>query len=745
MSELRRRMLAGEELLGTFLDLGSALAAEITAGAGFDWLVVDLEHGAGGREATLAQLQALRAPAIVRVPHAASEEIGWVLDHGAAGVLVPRVQGIRDAARAVAATRYAGARGLDPGSRAGAFGRDAGYAERADEERVVMVQIETRGALDAAGEIAALPGVDALFVGPYDLGVALGVTPGAATPEVQEAAAHGRGRRARRRQGRGGLPRRPRRSRRATASSASRSSARASRARCWPARPTPSAGRCGRDPAARPHRPARRDRRGRRGAADRRRRRERPGRGRRADRRRAGGDAPQPLPPPRRLLHPATASARRPRASTSTGRVAGRTRSNSSFLSIAPILDRSHGYDVLSTAPGRGAAVHRAPRRPTAPAAAKPQGARLQARPGAAARRPRGRGAGDRHRARRRALALGLPRLAEPDVLLHLRGAVGPDARQAPARPARADARRPAGDRERGVGADRAAADRRRPARPRGDDPLRPPPAAAGRPARRHDRRPRDARAAARRALAADDRLPDRVGDRRDGARARPAARERLPRPRRPGVPAAPRGVRRDAARSDHRPRHGPVGARRPPGDRVARGAVRRRGRCATRSSRSAARWSPRSTRPWRAPRPRPIPPRPSSARSPRSRRASSRWTCATPSSASRPAPASPPELKSGSRPADGGRDEHDRRRPAGRDPRRGRAAAGGPLQVRLAPRDRARRRRHLRRRAVPHPRARPRRSRCRSRSSRSVSSTSSSARRCGARRSASACSACAC
>jgi 4-hydroxy-2-oxoheptanedioate aldolase len=188
MSDLRRRMLAGEELLGTFLDLGSALAAEITEGAGFDWLVVDLEHGTGGREATLAQLQALRAPAIVRVPHAASEEIGWVLDHGAAGVLVPRVQGIRDAASAVAATRYGGARGLDPGSRASAFGRDGGYAERADEERVTMVQIETRGALDAAAEIAALPGVDALFVGPYDLGVALGVTPGAATPEVQEAA-----------------------------------------------------------------------------------------------------------------------------------------------------------------------------------------------------------------------------------------------------------------------------------------------------------------------------------------------------------------------------------------------------------------------------------------------------------------------------------------------------------------------------------------------------------------------------
>jgi 2-dehydro-3-deoxyglucarate aldolase/4-hydroxy-2-oxoheptanedioate aldolase len=188
MSDLRTRMRAGEELLGTFLDLGSALAAEVTAGAGFDWLVIDLEHGAGGRQATLAQLQAARVPAIVRVPSADSGETGWVLDHGAAGVLVPRVRDADEAAAADRATRYAGTRGLDPGSRASAFGRDAGYAGRADEERVLMVQIETRGALDAAPEIAALPGVDALFVGPYDLGVALGVTPGAATPEVQEAA-----------------------------------------------------------------------------------------------------------------------------------------------------------------------------------------------------------------------------------------------------------------------------------------------------------------------------------------------------------------------------------------------------------------------------------------------------------------------------------------------------------------------------------------------------------------------------
>ena len=107
-------MLAGERAARDVPRPRSALAAEITAGAGFDWLVIDLEHGAGGREATLAQLQAARAPAIVRVPSADSEEAGWVLDHGAAGVLVPRVRGADEAARADRATATRAPAGSTP-------------------------------------------------------------------------------------------------------------------------------------------------------------------------------------------------------------------------------------------------------------------------------------------------------------------------------------------------------------------------------------------------------------------------------------------------------------------------------------------------------------------------------------------------------------------------------------------------------------------------------------------------------
>jgi 2-dehydro-3-deoxyglucarate aldolase/4-hydroxy-2-oxoheptanedioate aldolase len=188
VSGLRARIEAGEQLLGTFLDLGSPLAAEIAAGAGFDWLVLDLEHGAGGRDATLGQLQAARVPTLVRVPSATSEELGWVLDFGAAGVVIPRVEGVAAAAGAVDRSRYAAGRGLHGGVRAAGFGRDAGYLERADAERVVMVQIETRGALEQAAEIAALPGVDVLFLGPYDLGHALGLPPGPESPEMQATA-----------------------------------------------------------------------------------------------------------------------------------------------------------------------------------------------------------------------------------------------------------------------------------------------------------------------------------------------------------------------------------------------------------------------------------------------------------------------------------------------------------------------------------------------------------------------------
>jgi 4-hydroxy-2-oxoheptanedioate aldolase len=191
--QLRRRILDRELLLGMFVDLGSPVTAEIAAGAGFDWLVLDAEHGALGSAPLFGQLQAMAgrstAP-FVRVPSFGSDLIGWALDAGAAGIVVPRSQGVADARAAVAATRYAAGRGAAPGVRAAGYGRDPEYLPTADDRRVLMIQIETAPALDVVDEIAAIDGVDVLFLGPADLARELGLLGAAADhPQILEAAA----------------------------------------------------------------------------------------------------------------------------------------------------------------------------------------------------------------------------------------------------------------------------------------------------------------------------------------------------------------------------------------------------------------------------------------------------------------------------------------------------------------------------------------------------------------------------
>jgi len=191
-THLRRRILERELLLGVFLDLGSPVTAEIVAGTGFDWIVLDAEHGALGTAPLFAQLQAVSASAVapfVRVPSPRSELVGWALDAGAAGVVVPRSETVEDVLAAVAATRYAQGRGAAPGVRAARFGRDARYVPTADERRVLMVQIETAPALEAVAAIAAIDGVDVLFLGPADLARSLGLTGARADhPQILESA-----------------------------------------------------------------------------------------------------------------------------------------------------------------------------------------------------------------------------------------------------------------------------------------------------------------------------------------------------------------------------------------------------------------------------------------------------------------------------------------------------------------------------------------------------------------------------
>lgn len=182
MTDLRARIRAGETLIGVFADLASPLAAELCGIAGYDWIVLDLEHGESTEADLLALLYAVETTpmtALVRAQSAERLRIGRALDLGAAGVMLPQLQSLDEVRAAVAWLRYppVGQRGIALRTR----GADLGAIAHADVARVVnervtgIVQIESRGALAAADDIAGLDEVDVLFVGPADLTHALGV------------------------------------------------------------------------------------------------------------------------------------------------------------------------------------------------------------------------------------------------------------------------------------------------------------------------------------------------------------------------------------------------------------------------------------------------------------------------------------------------------------------------------------------------------------------------------------------
>lgn len=181
MNFIRPRVRAGAFLAGTWCNLGSSLTAEVAGLAGFDWILLDLEHGAGDYSTLLPQLQALSATsatAIVRVTWNDAAQIKRVLDLGAAGVMVPYVNTPAEAAAAAAAVRYppVGVRGAARSTRATAFGYTfPDYWRRANDELLAVVQIETVEAVANAPAIAAVDGVDVLFIGPTDLSLNMGI------------------------------------------------------------------------------------------------------------------------------------------------------------------------------------------------------------------------------------------------------------------------------------------------------------------------------------------------------------------------------------------------------------------------------------------------------------------------------------------------------------------------------------------------------------------------------------------
>ena len=163
------------------MNLGSPLTAEIMARAGFDFAVIDLEHGSGTEADVLSQLQALEATnagVIVRVESHERQRAHRVLDLGAEGIMFPRVDSASEATRAVAGLRYPpqGVRGVAMANRACTFGTTyREYMEGAASTLLGIVQIESESALTSVDAIAAVEGADVLFVGPMDLTQSLGI------------------------------------------------------------------------------------------------------------------------------------------------------------------------------------------------------------------------------------------------------------------------------------------------------------------------------------------------------------------------------------------------------------------------------------------------------------------------------------------------------------------------------------------------------------------------------------------
>jgi len=189
---LKAALASGKASIGVWCSLGSALTTEVVAGAGPGWLLIDGEHSPNHLLTIMAQLQVAAAfptEPVVRLPSDDANLIKQAMDIGARSLMIPNVRSVEQAAAIVRAMTYApgGVRGFSVGHRANQFGRIAGYHANAGTHRLLAVQIEDETGVADAADIAAVEGVDVLFVGPGDLSTNMGFmgNPGAAP--VQEA------------------------------------------------------------------------------------------------------------------------------------------------------------------------------------------------------------------------------------------------------------------------------------------------------------------------------------------------------------------------------------------------------------------------------------------------------------------------------------------------------------------------------------------------------------------------------
>lgn len=195
-NSLKQALLSGRVQHGIWLTSGSAVVAELAGNAGFDWCLIDGEHGPNTVADMLAQLQALaigRTPAVMRIASAEVWMVKQVLDLGCQTVLVPMVDDAEKAAEMAKAMRYPpdGIRGMGAVlARASGFGAIADYAQRANDQMCLMVQAESAKAVENIDAIAAVDGVDSVFVGPADLSADMGYPGQPDHPEVEKAIDH---------------------------------------------------------------------------------------------------------------------------------------------------------------------------------------------------------------------------------------------------------------------------------------------------------------------------------------------------------------------------------------------------------------------------------------------------------------------------------------------------------------------------------------------------------------------------
>jgi len=206
MNAFKQAIIGGETQIGLWLATAEAYIAEVMAGAGFDWLLIDGEHGPNDLRSVLAQLQAIGStqatlPAgapvshpVVRLPVADPVLVKQYLELGAQTLLIPMIDTGEQAQQMARAMRYPpeGIRGLGSGlARSSRWNRYSDYLEQANSQVCLLVQVETLEALENIDAIASTPGVDGVFIGPADLSASMGLRGQPSHPKVQEAIHHG--------------------------------------------------------------------------------------------------------------------------------------------------------------------------------------------------------------------------------------------------------------------------------------------------------------------------------------------------------------------------------------------------------------------------------------------------------------------------------------------------------------------------------------------------------------------------